>query len=368
MKFKINNNFYLEYIGLFFVALLFISCNEDTIEISRVDEVTDFPTEFEVITYGTNNITGRGNGATIIAFSDQEAFDNLVILLENQVDTWDDIFVNQWDYLDDDALNDKEEELNFDSEKPLADFENQNGLNSLRQKYLLAEDVWLDNEELDDILDPENNPLFSYDIITMSLLNELGEIKIGDTIYKQLNFDEIQAINSINSINDQIEKGAIMEIKDGDFQTLIDFNSGDLTVVNNENVNVNSGNTQSDCKNYKIVRGSENYTSNKKVKLSIRYANYAVFYKVKAKVRSYKKRRGKWKRYRTSLGVALSTGYFCDGTAQLYTSSYKRKRRKRLSKRKTKFFSGSLKASRDGSSVVGRYEYAGNSVSLPLAW
>ncbi len=127
---------------------LFVSCNNNDVE--NVDSFNSLG--FKTVKYNSIN---KNTGTKIIEFNNMESYENMINQLNEDVENWDDNFVATYGHLDDDALNDKEEELNFDDEKPLSDFENENNFISLRNKYFIEENIWLNNEELKD----SNNPM-----------------------------------------------------------------------------------------------------------------------------------------------------------------------------------------------------------------
>ena len=367
---KLNNKFY-KLVGLLLLNIFFLtSCNND----ESIDVSGSFDSNgLKVITYDNGN--GKSGGTPIAVFTNQEVYNNYINDLDAQVNTWDDAFVAQWNHLDDDALNDKEEALGFDSEKPLTDFENQMGLPSLRKKYLAEEEIWLNNEVLNDALDPNNKSIYDFDETEMAVLNNLAEVQIGTNIYKQLSADQINAINtaiksgSVEKKNLKIiQNNASITIADGDYITLADFNNGNVSVISNNNVTVvQNSNATFPCKSRVSVKKYVRYTSNKRVQLKVRYRTFAGTYsKAKAKIISYKKRR-RWKRYRTNLGVAVSTGVFCERSF-FHDTSVKRKRRRKLKRTFIRFFPRAVRAQSNGESVAGRFEYGGKTTIYRLAW
>ncbi len=172
---------------------VFTSCQkENTFE--SIDTGQKAP--IQLVHYG--NATSRSTGS-ILAFDNIETYKITLEKLEQDTESWDDAFVAEWGCLDDDALNDKEKALHFDSEKPLTDFENQYGFNSLRQKFLIVEENWLNNDILDEVNDP--NDKYPWDSDEMTLMGENGEIQVGRSIYI-------------------FEKNRIVEITDADFNKL----------------------------------------------------------------------------------------------------------------------------------------------------
>lgn len=326
---KINCNFFKP-LGILLLSVLFLtSCNDEPV---NMVESSLNGNGLKVITYTNKGGNGKSlSPTTIAAFESQEAYDSYIDDLDAQVEAWDDAFVAQWNHLDDDALNNKEEELGFDSEKPLTDFENQVGLQSLRQKYLIAEETWLNNEDLNNITDPDNNLIYDFDDIEMSLTNVLGEVMIGNVIYKKLNDDEAEEINAITSTNQQ---SIYLVIEDGDFETLIEFNNGNTSVVNNNNVIIDSSSsTTVDCDTKKSKNEILNTASDKRIKAKIKvrrgFGPWAG--KIKSKMISYKKKGNRWKRWRTRISAGLNgivRNDLCHPTLELNESrSIKRKKK-----------------------------------------
>lgn len=186
----------------------------------------------------------------------------------------------------------KEEELNFDAEKPLTDFENQVGLNSLRRKYLAEEEIWLNNETLNDLADPDNKSEYSFDENEQAVLNRYSEVQIGTKIIKELNEDQIQDINQAMQRSSKFKKtqlvkeNATLVIDDADYNTLIEFNEGDMSVIENNNVTVQQA--SSDCRSRvskKVKRYYDN--NNRMVRLKVKLRSFlSLSTRSKAKIES----------------------------------------------------------------------------------
>jgi len=331
-------------IAVFFISTLFFtSCNKDNNDVP-IAENTFNGNGLKVLTYAYHKkgVSGKDLSVTTIAeFDTQDTYNNYADDLDSQVDALDDAFVAKWGYLNDDALNAKEEELGFDSEKPLTDFENQIGLQSLRQKYIAAENAWLDNDILDEATDPDNSSIYDFDESKMALINTLGEVKIGTTIIKKLTEQQISDINTTLAKSGVKGKaalvpidGAYLTINDGDFNTLIAYNEGDVSVVNNDNVTVETGSTTFDCQYNKKKVQSFNLSTTRKIKAKIKVGQPTWNNgNVKAKIVSYKKRNSRgWKKYRTTLTVGLVGDVYdtnCDGYTEYIDHIRLPKRRKR---------------------------------------
>ena len=100
-----------------------------------------------------NSIT-LNNG--ILEFTDFTHFQNAVTSLEDKIEAYDDDFLSTYDYLDDDQLFEKEQELGYTEFKPAVDFENSKSFLSRRAYVETAIQDWLNHEVLDDANDPDD--------------------------------------------------------------------------------------------------------------------------------------------------------------------------------------------------------------------
>jgi len=350
---------YFNKIALFTILVSlfsFVSCKkENTFE--SLETGQEGPIQ---LTYYGNTSDRSSDGNTILVFSDQDVYNSVVEQLQQDVDTWDDAFVAEWGHLDDDALNDKEEALNFDAEKPLTDFENQYGFNSLRKEYLAAEEAWMNNEELIDANDPDLDPRFYFDEADMSLLNTKNEIKIGNEITKYV-------------------EGGYIKVLDGDFDKLILINAGDTEVLNDDNVLVRisddaAARGSSDCTWWTRQTDNDYYASNKKMYRILQHHGYSWKAVTKAKLKSYKRKNGRWKRYRTNLGVGFHAQFYSggvcptDGNYDLdHDTGYREKKRKTLSKR-VRFNGNNHYRVENYWGLRGAYKYGGYNTFKRLEW
>lgn len=367
--------------------LILFSCNEETINKTEDTSVLD-GNGLTVINYRSSN-NGKNSksynnkssfiGTSIAVFNDETTYENYITSLEAQAENWDDAFLEEWGHLNDDELNAKEEELNFDSEKPLTDFENQIGLPSLRKQYLLAEEIWLNNDVLNPLTDPDNNPLYDFDVSEMTVMNTLAEVQIGTTIIKKLNADEISLINnelsSKNATNKTqrvlLDDDATLIIANSDYDALIDFNNGDTSVINNSNVTVTNNTTTTSCKYAEEVRKDFSIDSKKFFKALIKVPSPSFGWngKVKAKIVSYKKGVFGWRKWRTNIDVGATGNVYssnCDNTPT-YINKWKgaKKRKKRVFNWRNSSF-GSHKVENGG--MTGLFRHNNVVKELKLTW
>jgi hypothetical protein len=328
----------------------------------------------------SNSNKSTFTGTSIAVFSDELSYRSYNEALEIQVENWENAFLAQWGYLNEDDLNAKEEELNFDSERPLTEFENQIGLQSLRKQYLLAEETWLNNNVLDVTADPDNNPIYDFDESEMAVMNTLAEVQIGTTIIKKLTDKEVNLINNqitiknANSKNQKtmlIKEDATLMIKESDYDALIDFNNGDYSVINNNNVSITNSTTTTSCKYAEEVRAEIGGGSDKFCKILIKVPSPSFGWngKVKSKIVSYKKGFLGWRKWRTSIATGARGNVYsanCDNSpTYINKSTGTRKKKKQVYTWRNKSF-GSHKVENGG--MTGLFTYNNVVKELKLTW
>lgn len=297
---------------------------------------------------------GKSAGVTMLEFVSIDHYEKTIETLQDLIEQHEDSFCETWSNLDDDALNDKEEEIGFVDYQPLIDFENAYKIpSSMRQSFEQAENDWLGKAELDDKADPSLT--YSFDMVEMALLNANGEVKIGDFILKLTN------------------KGFV-KIDNVDVATLIRINEGDVTAYEEPTVTHNIEFGEGDkgtCTNWKQKNYTDEYVvGSRKVVKHVHFHSYPWKGTSCAKITSYKKRRGKWKKYRMNLGVA-NQSYFrdnnCSGSVAKW-SGWKRKKRKSIEKNNSSWGAFPQYRAEKNVSVIGYYEYSGNSNQNFLTW
>jgi|GEM_PF-4467373 len=372
---------------LLYSSLIFFSCNKETIENTEDTSVLEGK-GLTVIDYKrsknssskTDSNKSSFNGTRIAVFSDELAYENYTEALENQVQNLENAFLAQWGHLNDDDLNAKEDELNFDSEKPLSDFENQIGLQSLRKQYLMAEEAWLNNDVLDSSTDPDSKPIYDFEDNEMAVMNTLAEVQIGTTIIKKLNLEEITLISEAQGILKSTTgknlltvpyEDKYLVIQNSDYDALIDFNNGDVSVINNPNVTVTNNPPATSCKYAKEVRKDFLIDSKKFFRAVIKVPRPSLGWngKVKAKIVSYKKGFFGWRKWRTKIDVGARGDVFntsCDNSPT-YVNKWKgvKRKKKRIYIFRDKSF-GSHKVENGG--MTGLYRHNNVIKELNLTW
>ncbi len=306
-----NNRIYNTILVLF-VGLMIFSCSQED-DLILTNESQQF-NKISVLKY--SNPIARGGQSSMLVFDTMETFKQTVSQLELQVEENDDAFLSEWGYLDDELLNAKEEEIAFE-DTPLTIFENNFEFNSLRKKFLSEEENWLNNEQLDEFDSPLDKDIFDFDEFEMSILNQFGEFKIERAIYKKLTKNQVLSIKSYRSFP---FNSCFIIINDGNLDDLVAFNNGDYSIINKDNFKILpddpfdlpdfGGGTNypdpnddifSTCKSNKVKTRFLNTGTNKKVWRKIKMGGR----RAKAKLRSYKKKRRRWKKWRTYMEVAV---------------------------------------------------------------
>lgn len=331
------------------LLILLYSC-EDRIE-NNFDADDTNSKEIKLVTISADD--GK-NSVTLLAFEDVDHFEQTITDLENQIETNEDAFVNQYRTLDEEALNAKEEEVGYKTEQPLLDFESQYNIpQSLREVYAAAEEVWMDNDELDPLTDPDKD--YPFDETLMTLLNPEGEVQIANRFLKLTN------------------KGFV-EIDNLDVTTLIRIDNGDETAYDEPTVYTNidfDGGSKYACTSWKGKTYKHEYVDNKKlVKRHVQFHCYPWKSVSTTRLKSYKKKNGRWKKHRMQLGVANQANLRNTNCApkMFMWSDWKRKKRKSLRKRNTNWDSYPQDRAEKNLSIYGKFEYAGHSNTRVLTW
>lgn len=287
----------------------------------------------------------------MLKFQSSTHLRQVLAALEQEDDNWNDAFEAQWGYLSDSLYNAKAEELNFNEDQALINFENRFTLTSLRARISTAEDVWLDTPNASESADPDLKTTVDDDIFR-ALINTNGEFRIGDSIFVEKPYMFRSRIpdhhclivipNGSQTVLNWVRQKSYISYLDFDARgpgyligkaiflgsTQLDFNTS--VAKGGETSTDKSG----DCIGWRRKHIFERYENNqKRYKVVASIRNYGAFTKGTGKTVSYKKKsNGGWKKYRTSIGVSIEgTWNLYDCTTQLpITSKYKNKKRRRV--------------------------------------
>lgn len=256
------------------------------------------------------------DGVNILHFSTMDCFKQMNAHLAYKVELLDNEFIENNSDLEEEAINQLEEELHFNEEQPLIDFEIENGFNSLRQR--LEEEAYVYNglEDVSGLVDPFYDIV--YDESIQTLLNERHEVIIDNTIYK---------------IN---QDGSYWVIQNLDFDALASVSrdaSDEVVLSEIENANLIGFPPPEECSRDR-ERGKETvgkYRIKWKMKLFIAFYGGGL----KVKVKGFKKKKKRWKKRRSYCVVGFK-GKLCDADGHLTLGSnnwsyFKRSNKKRWS-------------------------------------
>ncbi len=333
---------------LIVIAIFMASCSKEKF---AEQQPVNNQGEIKVVTL----TDGSKTSVTLLEFSSVEHYEATITSLESQMEQHENAFLATWGSLSDDALNAKEAEVGFVDHQPLINFENYYNIPvTLRQVYVAAEDLWLNNEELNIETYPKKKYPFS--VVEMTLLNGNGEVKIGDKIIKLT------------------EKGFV-EIKNLDVATLIRINEGDETAYNEPTVTTNiefDGGGKGECTNWKGKNYEHEYVLNsKKVIKHVHFHSYPWKGVASSEITSYKKEGSSWKKYKMDLGVA-NQYYFRDNDCNQLVAQgwcdWKYKKAKSIERNCASWGAFPQYRAEKDQSVFGHFKYAGNYTVNVLTW
>lgn len=302
-------NYLKIYLLLIISIFIYTSCDED---INLEDEQNSSKKDIELITNGNSNKVSSVN--SMLHFSNIDIFKETLKNLEIEYENYDDTFLEQWGYLSDDKLDDKEDELGYTPQQPFIDFEKQfKGFKSLRKEIAEKEEVWLNNEVLDEATDPYNHFVFEEEMRTV--LNPKGQVKVGKELIQMTMFGYIKITDGNFNTLDLVLNNDAREL---DLPNVIIVGSYDGTVdgSNTPSITTTDGTSGSTTTNYSTLAGdcrnSINTTqyyypaNNRKIK-GYQKLGYSFWHgsSAMAKTRHFKKKWYGWRCRRDWIGVRV---------------------------------------------------------------
>lgn len=291
-----------------------------------------------------------------------ELYRSTIENLDTQVDSHNAAFDQLTNGMTDEQADAYAESIGFDEDKPVTDFENQHNFCSLRKKLITLENQWLDQQgdgswNMD--ADPDN--YYVDDEVERALLNEQSEVLIGTcatgyTLYKFYSWGNVHIpLGNSTEMTD-----ILTQLNTGNYPLALPINTNGpsqttvITILNNTSLVcptlTSSGagdcftstnptnNPASSCKSYVKDKGENIFSNTRRIKWKHKFKDAhfpnlpALNQRIKAVTTSYKKKSGKWKKYRATLysgyvGQMSSTN--CNLDAQSSSQGVE-KRKKRL--------------------------------------
>lgn len=273
----------------------------------------------------------------MLKVSDTAALNTILAALENDYETWNTNYENQYPNLTADQLDSVDQITGFDEFKPLEDFENlfnQYGFTSKRTVLESQEDTWLDNNtDINDSNDPDSAD-YTFDDFVNTVANSCYKFEIGNSIYTFTNDGSVQNGLVINGVaNNGVSPNGFIS-----------------------------------CKGFKNAKGYHAFGNRR---IFCRLAIHGLWPwggVVKAVTKSYKqKSNGKWKRARAHITAqVLGEGYdgSCIDLGQIGAIKIKN-RRKRIT---AKYFDGGKILKTLSGELHSFHELNGNTATLTLSW
>ncbi len=271
---------------IFAILFLTVACNKEKLSLpeSESESITQNNSSNEEYCNLYDGLTLDGD---MLSFTSNDHVLEVLECLQYYYDQHLDEFEDLYGDLTDEEMEIIEEEIGFDDYLPLREFENTMGLSSLRNKIEEEEEIWLDDEELDETTDPDNHIVV--DEVTRTIFNETGQLLVAG---------ELVDANELLNLND-----------DG-----------------------HTDSRSNNCKTNKSKHHYTNYTTNRLMKEVVSIISYPWATYIKAKTKSYKKKNKRWKKYRRKLKAqAYGKVWNIDcSNSDLVSSSLECKKRKSL--------------------------------------
>jgi hypothetical protein len=331
------------------LSFLIISCDKQ--EVANIEKKSTTNGVKLVSFEGKRSDVGTTNNFTMLAFDNWKEFEEKASELDQIVELYDDNFVNQWSDLSDEELDEKEIELKFDNQLPLADFEKSIGLtNSLRKVFNTENEAYLSQEILDPAKDPNTKYLF--DGGELSLLNSQQQVMIGKDIYQ---FDS---------------KG--YQIIKSDYATTLSAIKTNPDLISSNITKFKASEFKNDCTKWKANGIWDEFQPGVRgVSLICKIRSLPIWTKTESMSISYYKGRRRWRESRIHQRVFNNAYLFDNSCGNLQNqgvtgfNTYKKKKRR---DNKQNIWGGDRLGAKQNVSVRGGYHFDGNYNKYALVW
>lgn len=292
----------------------------------------------------------------ILVFPTEQSYEDAIVQLDYMIDNHNDSFDQQTANMTDVEADDYADATEFDEDLPLHKFENELGFCSLRQNILTLENDWL-NQQSDGAWNLDTNPDSHYvddetERALLSLGSEfiVGNCKIGYKYYKRFDWGTVEIeINDLGALSTLVTalnnivgptniNGATLA------QVTAVVNSSDSpNKVDIKDIGTIIGILQpsTDCKEIAKEKGENIFSSDKRIIWKNKFVRKAGFgnssphVRGKSLTKSFRKKKGKWKKYRATITSGLDGVVYRNCGTSVPLVSMKEKKRKRLKELKS---------------------------------
>ena len=342
-----KNSFFLGLISIFM-----LSCNNEDNTIEKQDAPAE--AKIKLVSFQSNGENARGGtlSSNMLEFENWQDFEETANMLDQQVEVYDDAFVAQYNNLTLDQLNDKEVEVKFNNQQPLINFENSIGFtNSLRKRFNTENEIYLNDEVLDESKNPNLTLAFSNG--ELSLVNDKQQVKIGNEVFA---FNQ----NGYVSISQDYENNLVL------------LASNSPTLASQTGVTVANSNTNNSCSGWKATGTPHPYASDKFAQRVAKIRSVPSFTKTEKMTIHYeKRRRNRWREARTRQSVDIAHNLSDINCNKLGKAGYKPmntyKKKKRRDIHLSEWGNPRLKAE-NGGGLSGNHKYNGIVTYYTLSW
>lgn len=292
----------------------------------------------------------------LLIFPTLQDYENSILKLDQMIEEHNDAFDQQTINMTDAEADDYAEEIGFNEDLPLLKFEEDLGFCSLRQQIETMEEEWL-SQQGDGAWNLDFNPDSHYidDETERALLSVGSEFIIGDckngyTYFKKFDWGTV-------------------EIEINDLSSLSTFVTALNNIVSPTNINgatlaqvtelVNASDTpnkitikdigavigaigqlpSSECKDNAKEKAEHIFNADRRIIWKHKYGRLLngggnVVIRAKSITKSYRKKKGKWKKYRATISAGFSGSAFliCSTAESLNSNTSKKRKRIKLMK------------------------------------
>lgn len=287
----------------------------------------------------------------ILVFSSKSAYEKAIELLDNNIESHNNGFDQQTVGMTDVQADDYADNIGFNEDQPLLDFEEDLNFCSLRSYIEKEDNYWL-SQQGDGAWNLNTCPDSHYiddetERTLLSIGSEyiIGNCKEGYKYYKEFDWGTLEVditdidllSQVIKTINEMVNPSNINGISYPQLTNYLNtVEIGHKIDIKDIGAVVQQIPTfPNDCKNQAKEKGEKIFSSERRIRWKhkvnrLTAASGNVGIKGKSITKSFRKKNGKWKKYRASISAGLNgVAYLNCSTADSMTSSTE-KRRKRL--------------------------------------